>query len=125
MPQVKNYFQNPLLKTRLQPLFCMLITLGLLLLLYFFGPQQLPVVAYKLVMPILGGFIGGWAWLAIMPYANPSRYLARDWRADPESDREGKPDFPIAPGCEPPFCIAVFCMTLAIVAGMLSVAWGL
>ena len=117
--------ENPVLNTRVQPFLCLLAAIGLLALLYFLGPQQLPVVVYKMVMPLLGGFAGASAWLVIMPYANPSRYLEADWRLSPEADKPGEADFPIAKGYELPFCVTSVCVTLATCSGMLAVAWGL
>lgn len=121
MPELKN----PFLQTRYQPFFFLLLTVVLLALLALLGPQKLPVMVYKLVMPVLGGFAGCFSWLTMLPYANPSRYLEKDWRQNPEADRPDKPDFPIASGAELPFCISCVCLTVAICCGMLAVAWGL
>ena len=118
-------FGNPLLKTRFMPFLAAILAVILFALLSRLGPQQLPVIVYKLLLPILGGVVACNAWLALMPYANPSRWLAYDWRSDPDADRPGLADFAIAPGHKGVFVVCVFCMTLAIVAGMLAVAWGL
>lgn len=117
--------ENLFLKTRYQPFICLLIALLLLYALAVFGPQQLPVVVYKLIMPLLGGSVGCFIWLTLLPYANPSRYLARNWRDDPDADVPGGPDFAVVEGYEAVFCVCLVSLTCAIVAGMLAVAWGL
>lgn len=121
MPKTESVF----LKTRHQSLFCLLLTAALLLLLAVFGPQQLPVIVYKTAMPLLGGFAGCFAWLTLVPFANPSRYLAKNWRDDPDVDVPGGADFAVVDGYEAVFCVCIFCEACAVCAGMLAVSWGL
>jgi hypothetical protein len=117
--------QNPFLQTRFQPFLCFLATLALLCMLAMFGPQQLPVVIYKLLLPLLGGFAAVYLWIALVPIGNPARYLAYDWRRDPDADRPGIADFAVAEGYVTVYCVCLACTALAFGAGMLAVAWGL
>ncbi len=95
----------------------------LFIALWLHSPQQIPVVVYKLLLAPLGGLAGCCVWLALVPYANPSRYLVKDWRSDPDADIDGKADFEVAPGYDAIFCMCLFCAALAFVVGMLAVGW--
>ncbi len=111
--------------TKLQIVYCFLAVAVLFIALLVASPQQIPVVAYKLLLAPLGGLVGCCVWLALVPYANPSRYLVKDWRSDPDADVDGKADFEVAPGYESIFCMCLFCTALAFVLGMLAVGMGL
>ncbi|MDR2504186.1 MAG: putative holin [Deltaproteobacteria bacterium] len=114
------------LKTKNQLLFAGLAAAFLAAAIWFVSPQQLPVIAYKLILAPLGGILGGWVWLAMLPYVNPGRFLRRDWRLDADRDAgPDEPDFPIVDGCQTVFCVCAACAALAFCAGMLAVAWGL
>lgn len=112
-------------KTRLQIWYCLAILVALFLGLAWLAPHQVPVIVYKLIMCPLGGAIGVALWLSLLPYANPSRYLAHDWRKEPDADNDGKADFEVAKGSEGIFLLCVLCTCLAFCVGMLAVAWGL
>lgn len=111
--------------TKLQIVYCFLTVAVLFIALWLHSPQQIPVVVYKLLLAPLGGLAGCCVWLALVPYANPSRYLVKDWRSDPDADIDGQADFEVAPGYEAIFCTCLFCAALAFVVGMLAVGMGL
>lgn len=111
--------------TKLQIVYCFLAVAVLFIALWLHSPQQIPVVVYKLLLAPLGGLTGCCVWLALVPYANPSRYLVKDWRSDPDADIDGKADFEVAPGYEAIFCMCLLCAALAFVLGMLAVGMGL
>lgn len=111
--------------TKRQIVYCFLAVGVLFIALLVASPQQIPVVVYKLLLAPLGGLVGCCVWLALVPYANPSRYLVKDWRADPDADVDGKADFEVADGYEGVFCTCLICAVLAFVVGMLAVGLGL
>lgn len=111
--------------TKLQIVWCFIAVAVLFIALWLHSPQQIPVVVYKLLLAPLGGLAGCCVWLALVPYANPSRYLVQDWRSDPDADVDGRADFEVAQGYEPVFCTCLFCAALAFVLGMLAVGMGL
>jgi hypothetical protein len=111
--------------TKLQIIWCFAAVAGLFVALWLHSPQQIPVVIYKLLLAPLGGLAGCCVWLALVPYANPSRYLVKDWRSDPDADVDGRADFEVAPGYESVFCTCLFCAVLAFVLGMIAVGIGL
>lgn len=121
MSKIANFF----LSTKRQLLFCAVSTVLLLVLLALFSPSKVGVVLYKLLLTPLGGAIGVWLWFALVPYLNPSRFLKRDWRSNPESDQVDEADFPIVDGYFIVFCVCAVCAALAFIGGMLAVAWGL
>lgn len=112
-------------RTKFQIVYCFLLVSVLFMLLLVASPQQIPVVGYKLLLAPLGGLVGCCVWLALVPYANPSRYLVKDWRSDPDADVDGEPDFEVAGGYEGVFCTCLICAVLAFVVGMLAVGLGL
>ncbi|WP_051258182.1 putative holin [Desulfovibrio cuneatus] len=117
--------QNPFLSSRWQPLVCLALALGLFVLLALAGPQQLPVLVYKLLLPLLGGAVLLFVWVALVPHANPARYLADDWRCTPDADNHDGADFPVAAGYKGVFCACVLGCALVFCAGALAVSLGL
>jgi hypothetical protein len=111
--------------TKFQIVYCILLVAVLFIALLVASPQQIPVVAYKLLLAPLGGLVGCCVWLALVPYSNPSRYLVKDWRSDPDADVDGEPDFAVACGYKGVFCTCLICAVLAFVLGMLAVGMGL
>jgi hypothetical protein len=111
--------------TKLQIIWCIVAVAALFGALWVHSPQQIPVVIYKLLLAPLGGLAGCCVWLALVPYANPSRYLTKDWRSDPDADVDDHADFEVAPGYEAVFCTCLFCAALAFVLGMVAVGMGL
>ena len=121
MFKVGNFFLN----TRLQPWLCALLAATLVALLAWLGPQQIPVVIYKLLLPLLGGSVLLFVWLALVPFANPSRYLRKNWRDDPDADVDDGPDFSVVVGYYGVFCSCVTGCALVFSAGALSVGLAL
>ena len=116
---------NPFLSSRIQPLLCLVLALGLFALLAFVGPQQLPVILYKLLLPLLGGAVLLFVWVALVPMANPARYLKTDWRSNPDADVPGGADFRVAVGYAAVFCACVLGCAVVFSAGALAVSLGL
>ncbi|MGE4440174.1 MAG: putative holin [Desulfomicrobium sp.] len=125
LPLVTKSLDGLLSTTRFQIVYCLIAIVALCGVVWLYSPQQLPVVLYKLLLAPLGGVVGGCVWLALVPIANPSRYLATDWREDPDADVKGGADFEIADGYERIFSVCVVCLALAFTVGMLAVGLGL
>lgn len=56
-------------------LWCALVTVALMILLWFMSPQQLPVIAYKLTLILLAAFVAYWVDRWLFPYARPDSSL--------------------------------------------------
>ena len=94
--------------------------------LLFFSPAQGPVIVYKLALVELAAVVGLIFDFLAFPYALPSSYLIRDWRKNPTaSGEDGKPDFPVIPGCYRVFAGACIRRALIVSAFVLAVALGL
>lgn len=70
--------------TRPRLLGWMIATLVLFVLIAFLAPHQLPVVAYKCAMVMLGSVLGYWIDRALFPYARPHLFA----HTDPTADRQ-------------------------------------
>ena len=55
----------------------LLITLGLLALIYWLSPQQLPVSLYKLSLITMAAVIGYWIDRSLFPYVRPTAELLK------------------------------------------------
>jgi len=98
----------------------------LLAFILVLAPEQVPVIAYKLVLTMFAAVAGMVFDFLAFPYALPSGYLDRDWRNDPDAcGEDGKPDFPIAVGYVRPFCFSMLRRALVIAAFIMAVALGL
>ncbi len=53
---------------------------ALCLLIYFFSPQQLPVLLLKLAEITLGGVVGYWLDRHLFPYARPHEFKVRGYQ---------------------------------------------
>jgi membrane protein YqaA with SNARE-associated domain len=53
----------------------LMITIGLLLAIALFQPQQLLVVLYKGALVTLGGVVGYWIGRSLFPYARPHTFI--------------------------------------------------
>lgn len=100
-----------------------IFVLALLAALYHLAPQQLPVVAYKVVLVLLAGVAGylldRWAF----PYARPHSYLAADWHGRPPA--EGEADNPVVMRWEVAFLVACARRATIMAAAMVAVGLGL
>jgi hypothetical protein len=119
-----------LLHPRLQLVFLALLALALLALalqavIWLFSPAQGPVVLYKLGLAVIAVVIAVFCDVALFPFARPDSYLDDDWRKDPDADRPGSADYPIADGYEGAFCAACFRRAVIVAAFVLAVSLGL
>lgn len=117
--------KNLFLKTKYQPWVCLCFVTALFGVLWLIGPQQIPVVIYKLLLPLLGGAVLLFAWVALVPMGNPARYLADDWRNCPDADKDGEADFQVVSGYHRVFCMTLKACALVFSAGALAVSMGL
>lgn len=101
------------------------LTAALVLVLAQLTPEQLPVLHYKLCLPMLGGVNGYWLDRALFPFAEPSGYLWEDWLRSGGSGTDGEPDYPVARGYELVFALACLRQVLLVCAGALAVSLGL
>lgn len=106
--------------------FWVLFTLTVILLLILAGlsPTQLPVLQYKVTLPMLGGVAFYWLDHALYPFAQPDGYLDEDWMDSP-GDNQGDADFPVARGYRLVFALVMLRQTLMVCAGALAVSMGL
>lgn len=114
-----------LANTRLWFLFCALAALGLIGALALFAPAQVPVAVYKLCLLLLAGVAGFCVDRSLFPYAEPSSYLADDWRKEPDADNPGDADFPVAEEYRAVFVVAMLRQALIVAVAMLAVGLGL
>lgn len=110
---------------RLWLFFCALALAALVALLALLAPQQVPVAAYKLCLLLLAGLAGYGLDRALFPYAEPSSYLLRDWRAEPRADVPFGADYPVVPEYRTVFMTATLRQALVICVAMLAVGLGL
>lgn len=103
----------------------LIVTAALMAALAVAAPQQIPVVNYKLALAGLGGLAGYWLDRTLYPYSDPSSYLRRDWRQEPDADRPDDADYPVASGYLLVFGLAMLRQALLVAAGMLGVGLGL
>lgn len=94
----------------------LLVVVALFAVIFVAAPVQVPVAVYKLALALVAGIAGHLLDCAVFPYALPSSYLSEDWRADPDADREGDADFPVASGC-----ITLFIAAMLRKAGIVGV----
>jgi hypothetical protein len=113
------------LHPRLQLVFFALLALALQGVILLFSPAQSPVVLYKLALVVIAAILAVFCDVAVFPFARPDSYLALDWRNDPDADRPGEADYPIADGYEGAFCAACLRRALIIAAFVLAVSLGL
>lgn len=100
-----------------------LLAAALLALVWWLAPPQLPVVAFKAGLVILGGVAGylldRWAF----PYARPHSYLAADWHGRKFAENEA--DNPVVIRWEQAFLVACGRRAFIMGAAMLAVGLGL
>lgn len=89
-------------------------------------PSAIPMAAYKLHVLTFAGLIGWWMdHVLLFPYARPSGYLERDWRApkwiDPNSQRQ-RPVFPVLEGARFLFAAANYRRALVVVGFVIAAA---
>ncbi|MDR1398133.1 MAG: putative holin [Desulfarculales bacterium] len=114
-----------LLHPRLQLIFLFFAALGLQAAIFIFEPAQSPVVLYKLALVTIAAILAVFCDVAVFPFARPDSYLDNDWRKDPDADRPGSADYPIAYGYESAFVLACLRRAIIIAAFVLAVALGL
>jgi hypothetical protein len=118
---IKHFLLHP----RLQLVFLALLALALQAVIWLFSPAQGPVVLYKLGQAVIAVVIAVFCDVAIFPFARPDSYLDDDWRKDPDADRPGGADYPIAQGCYAAFNLACIRRALIVAAFVLAVSLGL
>jgi len=64
------------------------ITVVLMVGLYWFAPQQLPIVAYKLALVTLAVTLAYWLDRALFPYARPGTFFGRSQFLSEGSDQQ-------------------------------------
>lgn len=101
------------------------LTTALVLVLARLAPEQLPVLHYKLCLPMLGGLNGYWLDRALFPFAEPSGYLDQDWLLHGGDGADGEPDYPVAPGYVWAFSLACLRQAVLVGVGALAVSLGL
>lgn len=114
-----------LLDPRPQLFFFALLAIGLQLAIWLVSPAQAPVVLYKLGLPVLAAIVGLFFDFAVFPFARPDSYLEEYWIENPDADRPGNADYPIAKGYLPAFNAACIRRAIIIGAFILAVALGL
>jgi len=97
----------------------LIVTLGAL------APQQMPLLPYKLALPMLGALDFFWLDWALFPYAQPAGYLWTDWRRAGGHGADGDPDYPVSMGCDTLFCAACLRQSGMVAVGALAVSLGL
>lgn len=118
-------FIRSLASRRLWFLYAGLVTVGLISALAVLSPVQVPVALYKLCLLMLSGIAGFCIDRSLFPYAEPSSYLADDWRHDPGSDKPDDADFPVVPEYRLLFAAAMARQAVLIAVSMLAVGLGL
>lgn len=101
-----------------------LLANALILVVAAVAPHQVPVLLYKLAGVLLAACALYMLDVSLWPYAKPSGYLAKPWRAE-LTFREDEPDHAMAAGCERLFIAACLRRCCLICAGMLAVALAL
>lgn len=114
-----------LLDPRPQLFFFAALAVLLQVVIWVVTPQSGVVVLYKLGLPVLAAIVGLFFDFAAFPFARPDSYLDDYWKKNPDADRPGSADYPIAAGYESAFCHA--CLRRAIIIGafVLAVSLGL
>lgn len=106
--------------TRLKRLFGWQLTAALLLVVIaLVSPQQLPVVIYKISLIALSAVLGYWLDRSLFPKATLGQYLVYD----PTFMARGV--YPIKPGYEQVFAVALIRRAIIVAAVCLAVAMGL
>lgn len=97
----------------------------LLLVLVTLVPQQVPLVPYKLVLPMIGALDFLWLDRAIWPFAQPEGYLDQAYATARGNGPDGEPDYKIAAGYVLAFLVATVRQAVLVCAGALAVSLGL
>ena len=118
-------FLKLLLDPRPQLFFFAALAVVLQIVIWLVSPAQGVVVLYKLGLPVLAAIVGLFFDFAVFPYARPDSYLDDYWKKDPDADRPGDADYPIATGYETAFIGACVRRAMIIAAFVLAVAMGL
>jgi hypothetical protein len=101
------------------------VTALLLLVLVTLAPQQMPLVPYKLVLPMIGALDFLWLDHAIWPFAQPEGYLAQAYATATGNGPDGEPDYKIAEGYMLAFLVACLRQAVLVCIGALAVSLGL
>lgn len=101
------------------------VTAALILVLGILAPQQMPLLPYKLALPMLGALDFFWLDNAVWPFAQPAGYLNEDWTKAGGDGASGEPDYLIAPGQVWPFILACLRQAIMVCCGALAVSLGL
>lgn len=107
-----------------------LIATGLLVLIAWVAPYQLPVSAYKLSLVTLAGVVGYYLDRRLFPYARPDGYLAHAWRSrcaalkTPSRGSSIDADHPVIAGYELIFAAVLLRRAIIIAATMTSIGLG-
>lgn len=124
-PRIFADARRIVLHPRLQLPFLALLAIGLQGVIFLFSPAQGPVILYKLAMSVIAAVLAVFCDVAVFPFARPDSYLDDDWRKDPDADRPGSADYPIADGYEAAFCLACLRRALIVAAFVLAVSLGM
>ena len=114
-----------LLDPRPQLFFFAVLAVVLQVVIWIASPMNALVVLYKLGLPVLAAIVGLFFDFAVFPFARPDSYLDDFWKNNPDADRPGDADYPIAAGYEGAFCNACLRRAIIIAAFVLAVALGL
>lgn len=114
-----------LLDPRPQLFFFAVLAVALQVVIWLVSPQSGVVVLYKLGLPVLAAIVGLFFDFAVFPFARPDSYLDEYWKKDPDADKPGNADYPIATGYEGVFCNACLRRAVIIAAFVVAVSLGL
>ena len=124
-PWLFHGIKHVVLHPRLQLLFLAVLAFGLQCAIFSISPAQSPVILYKLALAVIAVVLAVFCDVSVFPFARPDSYLDEDWRNDPDADRPGSADYPIAKGYEVAFCLAFLRRALIIAAFVLAVSLGM
>lgn len=114
------------LSVRLPRLMSWVILSVLLLLgLFFVSPQQVPVALYKLTLITIAAVVGYHLDRALFPYARPDIYLRNDWKTNLNIEHKYKDHYELVDGYSLVFAVAMLRRAIIVAAVVIGVALGL
>jgi hypothetical protein len=105
----------------------LVFAVGLLALMYFTMPEQLPVAIYKITLTVAAAILGYWLDRGLFPYGRPDSYLNQDWR-NAQLGPFGIPDaadYPVIDEYRLVYAAAMIRRAIVVAAVILSVSLGL
>lgn len=98
----------------------LLVTLLLLVIIYQFAPQQLPVSLYKLSLVTMAGCVGYWIDRSAFPYARPDAFMCKPFSIGGPF----VPDKAVDPSQQLVFAASMLRRAIIIAAAMLAASLG-